>query len=174
MGEMKIETTRFGNIECPETEVIHFSRGMIGFPDERDFVVLSHGESNRIAWLQSVTTPGVSFPVVSAHVFAGYPDVSLERHLASVGLAAEGDEYAVMAVLSALPGQPATVNLLAPVIVDTRTRRGAQVILEGSRFSARELFLVSDDERQVTPVEPAETLASNDVAVGDTGAPQLG
>lgn len=171
---MKIETTRFGNIECPETEIIHFSRGMIGFPDERDFVVLSHGESNRIAWLQSVATPGISFPVVSAHVFSGYPDVPLERHLASAGLAAEEDEYAVMAVLSALPGHPATVNLIAPVIVDTRTRRGAQVILEGSRFSARELFLTNEDERLDSSVEPVETQPSNDIAVGDTGSPQLG
>jgi flagellar assembly factor FliW len=52
------------------------------------------------------------------------------------------DDFAVLAVLSAPRSQPATVNLLAPLLINSVTRRGAQVFLEGSRFTTRELFAI--------------------------------
>jgi flagellar assembly factor FliW len=54
-------------------------------------------------------------------------------------------------ILSAPRGQPATVNLLAPLVVNADTRNGAQVILENTRFSARELFVLPKKE---APSEP--------------------
>jgi flagellar assembly factor FliW len=71
------------------------------------------------------------------------------------------DDLAILAVLSAPRNQAATVNLLAPLIVNSRTREGAQVFLEGSRFSTRELFVVpkqvpaADEGEQETPLAEA-------------------
>jgi flagellar assembly factor FliW len=57
-----------------------------------------------------------------------------------------------MVVLCALSGQPATVNLLAPIVVNASTRTGAQVILEGTRFSTREFFALPEAVRANKPV----------------------
>ena len=45
---------------------------------------------------------------------------------------------------SALANQPATVNLLAPIVVNAATRKGAQIILEGTRYSTREFFALPE------------------------------
>ena len=140
---MRIETTRFGMVEAAEDEVIRFRAGLIGFPGEKEYVLIPHGSSAMIAWLQSVSTPELAFPVASAHGFVtDYPDVPLEPVVRRADVGEAMDDIAILAVLSAPRNQPATVNLLAPLIVNSRTREGAQVFLEGSRFSTRELFIV--------------------------------
>jgi len=134
---MIVESERFGRLELPEADAIAFPRGLIGFPEEREFVLLAREGSERVAWLQSMRTPALAFPVVSAHgLGVEYPDVPLPAPWG------EAPDLAVLAVLAAPTGGPATVNLMAPVIVNAATRRGEQVLLEGTRFSARELYVV--------------------------------
>jgi flagellar assembly factor FliW len=97
-----------------------------------------------IAWLQSATTPGLAFPVVSGHgLVSDYPDVPIEPLVDKAGIGGSGtDEFAVLAVLCASQLQPATVKLLAPLLINADTRQGAQVFLEGSRLTTRELFVL--------------------------------
>lgn len=143
---MKIETIRFGTIEFDERSVITFPEGLIGFAGSKRYVLLGQGESQAVAWLQSLDAPDVALPVVSAHVFPTiYPDVSLPEAAAMGGLDARADDLAILAVLVAVPDQPPTVNLLAPIIIDTANRSGAQVFLQGSRFSTRELLVMGLD-----------------------------
>jgi flagellar assembly factor FliW len=142
-AEMQINTTRFGVVEVPEEVLIHFESGIIGFPRESKFALIPHSGSALIAWLQSALTPALAFPVVSAHgLVFDYPDVALEPVAEKAGLAGELDDFAVLAVLSAPRSLPATVNLLAPLLINSVSRRGAQVFLEGSRFTTRELFVL--------------------------------
>ena len=139
---MNISSQRFGALEIGEEQVLQFSEGIIGFPNEREFVLIPHNSTGFLAWLQSTRSPAIALPVVSAHAFGSkYPDVSIEQTTASPGLGDSSDDVALMVVLSAPQGQPATVNLLAPILVNVTTRRGAQIILDGSRFSTRELFI---------------------------------
>ncbi len=152
---MKITSNRFGSIEAEDGDVIDFPSGVIGFPEEQRFVLLRHGESEVIGWLQSAATPELAFPVVSAHGLApNYPDVAVGDVATRAGVDAS-EEMAILAVLSAGSGAPATVNLLAPIVVNSVTRKGAQVILEGSRFSTRELFVFPQLLRTSQP--PAES-----------------
>jgi flagellar assembly factor FliW len=153
---MQIETTRFGTIDFPDEQVIEFEQGLIGFYDEHQFVVINHGASELIAWLQSVTTPALALPVVSAHAFSGYPDVPVEECASRSGMGGAKDDFAMVAVLSAQSGQPATVNLLAPIVIDANQRRGAQIILDNTRFSARELFLLPSATERKQDAAPTE------------------
>jgi flagellar assembly factor FliW len=157
---MQVITSRFGVIEAAEGDVIRFPGGVIGFRKETAFVLIPHGASSYIAWLQSTSSPDVAFPVVSAHGFAGYPDVPLEPAADRAGLGGKSEELAVLAVLSAPSGQPATVNLLAPLVINSATRNGAQVFLEGSRFSTQELFSYPQDAQQVPPLPKSAAATS--------------
>ncbi|MGC4092237.1 MAG: flagellar assembly protein FliW [Polyangiaceae bacterium] len=153
---MNITSQRFGALEVEEDQVLQFSAGVIGFPNEREFVLVPHNASGFLAWLQSTKTPALALPVVSAHAFGDkYPDVDIEPALTNADLGESLEESALMVVLCAPQGQPATVNLLAPIIVNAATRRGAQVILEGSRFTTRELFI-----RESEPESPKAQAAA--------------
>lgn len=160
---MNIESQRFGTIDINEDELLTFPSGVIGFPREQQFALVPHHGSGYIAWLQSVSTPGLAFPVVSAHAFGEkYPDVPVEAAAKEAGIEGDDEALAVMVVLCALSNQPATVNLLAPIVVNATTRQGAQVILEGTRYSTREFFALPDAAANQTPVsgnQPATSAA---------------
>jgi flagellar assembly factor FliW len=142
---MNIESQRFGTMDINDDELLTFPEGVIGFPTEQRFALVPHHGSGYIAWLQSVSTPGLAFPVVSAHAFGDkYPDVPVTGAAQEAGVDGPEEALAVMVVLCALSNQPATVNLLAPIVVNAQTRKGAQVILEGTRFSTREYFALPD------------------------------
>ncbi|MBN1606943.1 MAG: flagellar assembly protein FliW [Polyangiaceae bacterium] len=138
-----INSQRFGRIEISRDDVISFPTGIVGFPEDKEFILLRNERSDIIGWLQSVSNPALALPVVSAHCFGDeYPDVSVADAAQNAGLDGDPEQLAVLVVLAALPGQPATVNLLAPIIISADTRTGAQVILEGTRFTTRELFVL--------------------------------
>jgi flagellar assembly factor FliW len=98
-------------------------------------------------FLQSLTTADLAFPLVAAHALAQtYPDTDVVPAATAAGLGARIEDLAVLVVLSALNGQPPTVNLLAPLVINVATRRGAQVMLEDTRFTTRELLLLASTE----------------------------
>lgn len=152
---MTINSERFGTIEMDGGEVIEFPTGLIGFPNERNFILVRHGDSGSVAWMQSTDNPTFALPVVSAHGFgSAYPDVPMEEAAQSAGICNPGDEMAVMAVLSAPRSGPATVNLMAPIVVNVATRKGAQILLDGTRFSTRELFFAPREAEPETDPAP--------------------
>lgn len=158
---MNIESQRFGTLEINDEEVLSFPAGVIGFPTEQRFALVPHHGSGYIAWLQSVSSPELAFPVVSAHAFGEqYPDVPVGGAAHEAGVDGEEEALAVMVVLCAVSGQPATVNLLAPIVVNATTRKGAQVILEGTRFSTREFFALSDAARAKSPANGEQSATS--------------
>jgi flagellar assembly factor FliW len=138
--EMKIESQRFGTMEVAEDQLIRFADGMIGFPEEKEYVLLPHGQSDSIAWLQSTENPDLAFPVVSAHDVSESYNGALDALINAAGLGSSRDDVAVMAVLCAPQTGPATINLVAPIVVNATTRNAAQVLLDNSRFSTREVF----------------------------------
>ncbi|MEO8906214.1 MAG: flagellar assembly protein FliW [Polyangiaceae bacterium] len=157
---MQINSQRFGVVDIEDDAVLNFPAGIIGFPREQAFALIPHQGSDYLAWLQSVTSPALAFPVVSAHFYGDiYPDVSVVDAARANGIAGGSDDFAILAVLCAPMGQPATVNLMAPIIVNSTTRTGGQIILEGSRFSTREVFVAPpatrNAEREETPVPVA-------------------
>src|SRR5688572_668957 len=128
---MKINSTRFGALDIDEQKIIRFPAGIIGFPEENGFVLIHHGSSDAIAWLQSVRTPERALPVVGVHQFApDYPDVSLAEAREHAGLQGSPEDMTALVVLCATPGAPSTVNLAAPIIVNATTWTGTQAILD--------------------------------------------
>ncbi|MFO7180317.1 MAG: flagellar assembly protein FliW [Pseudomonadota bacterium] len=137
-----IKTARFGNVVFDPREELRFPVGIAGFPQERSFILIRPSEAAVVSWLQSTKTPTLALPVVSAHAFGeGYPDVDLGPLAERAGLGSRVEDLAVLVVLTAPPGAPATVNLLAPIVVNAESRIGTQIFLEGTRFGTRELFV---------------------------------
>ncbi|MCC6216218.1 MAG: flagellar assembly protein FliW [Polyangiaceae bacterium] len=152
---MKIDSTRFGSIDIDPEAMIRFPNGPVGFPNERSFVLLRRSDDSPLAWLQSTTSPELAFPVVSAHALGhDYPDVDPSPSVEEAGIAGGAGELAILVVLAAAPGAPATVNLLAPIVVNVTTRAAAQIFLRDSRYRARELFALA-------PLDAPESAAGN-------------
>ncbi|MCI8896321.1 MAG: flagellar assembly protein FliW, partial [Lachnospiraceae bacterium] len=62
---MQITTKVFGEITVDDDKLIYFPKGIIGFPDLKDFALIHDEEkgSDSIHWLQSIQEPAFAMPV---------------------------------------------------------------------------------------------------------------
>ena len=75
---MDIQNTRFGTIVYDESRALTLPAGMIGFSRETRFIFLEPPAGRRVAWLQSLISPELAFPVVGAALFGdAYPSPGL-------------------------------------------------------------------------------------------------
>lgn len=116
--------------------------GLFGFPDAHRFALVEWGEPGLgLFLLRCLDTEGLEFLVAAPHaLFPDYapeiPDADADR----LGLTDASD--ALLLVIVTLPDrvQDATANLLAPVVVNARTRRAEQIVLDGDSYSMKALL----------------------------------
>ena len=139
---MELTGTRFGSIEFDERRALDFPRGLIGFEGEKRFIFLEPAPGRLVAWLQSLGTPELAFPVVAGVVFgSSYPTPGVGELARNAGLSngAEGN-FIVLVIVAAHPKRGRIANLLAPIVVNVDTRIGAQVVLNPEVYSASAPF----------------------------------
>jgi len=140
----EIETSRFGPLRYEDTESIEFPKGLPGFESEREFVLVERPESRPFLFMQSTTSPALCF--VTAPVALLVPNYALGLSADDM-LTLKTDESAgldVLAIVCAIENQPPTVNLLGPVVINRRARRGVQTIRDDDRYSARHPISAKD------------------------------
>lgn len=150
---MKVVSSRFGTMDLDDGDAIAFRHGLIGFPEERSFVLLRPGADSLVGWLQSTVTEWLALPVVAIEALdIDYSAVPVGAAAEAAAIGSAESPLATMIVLCA-PGGGATptVNLLAPIIVNAETRLGAQILLDDARFSTREPFAVRRDAGGARP-----------------------
>ena len=65
---MKIDTTRFGEIDIKESELIVMRGPIFGFERLSRFVLLFHNNNTPLWWLQSTEDPSIAFVVVNPRI----------------------------------------------------------------------------------------------------------
>ena len=129
-----IRSKRFGEYEVRADRVITFREGLIGFPRAQRFVLLEPTRpGSPFRYLLCVDVPELGFVVCDATVLTpGY--------LQHVPLLPETsrEDAAVLAIVT-VPAEPRamTANLMAPLVIDSRTGAGRQVVLESTCASLR-------------------------------------
>jgi flagellar assembly factor FliW len=145
-----VASRRFGSFDVPADRVLTFPQGLIGFPDASRFVILDHRPGSPFKWMLSLDDPELGFAVANpCELVAGYePPVELAARLLGVA-----PEDVALFVLVTIPSDPTamTVNLMAPVVVDLKTRRARQLVLDGSRLETRHRVLVAPQSAQPQP-----------------------
>ncbi len=131
---LTLDGTRFGRVVVSNEAVIRFPGGLVGFAADDAFVLLERGEARRVAYLQSVRSPGTCFPVVDGALFGrGYPSPPAPAVAAKAGL--DPSALAILVIVAVREGRQLVANLLAPLVIDVPGRIGAQVVLDADSFS---------------------------------------
>lgn len=129
---------RFGQVTYREDEVIRFPWGLPGFGSHRRFLALRLEGQGNFVWLQSLDDPGVALPTCDPWlVFDDYAP-HLPAYATSSLEIASPEEFVTLCVVVVTPGaEEMTMNLLAPIVVNLRTRTARQVTLESGGYSVR-------------------------------------
>ena len=65
---MLIQTSRFGEIEIEENQIITLPSGLIGFSEDRRFVIREDEAASPFRWLQAVDNEVLAFVMIEPHV----------------------------------------------------------------------------------------------------------
>jgi flagellar assembly factor FliW len=138
---MQVKTTRFGTIDVAEEEIVRFTDGLPGFRGARSMVLIGAGHlagtesvdgQHSLFWLQDVADPDLAF--LTTVPWIAYPDYDFEIDPSDVHGAAQED-LSVLAMVTVRREDDTvrlTTNLLAPIVIDAKTRVGQQLILQDS------------------------------------------
>ena len=142
---MEIETSRFGRISVDAARLWTFPRGLIGMTDLARFAIVGeHAADAAFYWLQSVEDPNVAFLVCDPNRFFKDYHVSIrEETQADLDLADAKDGQ--LLVICNRVGEWVTGNLQGPLVINTRTRVGQQVVLTEKKWTCRQPLLKLDD-----------------------------
>jgi flagellar assembly factor FliW len=129
------DTVRFGSISYEEEAVIEFPAGLPAFEEERRFVLIEPPATAPVVFLQSLSRPDLSFITLPAQTIdSDYALCGATEDLKLIGLEA-GADAVCLAIVTVPEDGAATANLLAPVVINPRTRRAVQVIQIDSGYS---------------------------------------
>lgn len=131
---MKAATRLFGKIEIDESKIITFEDGIIGFPDMKKFTLIFDEEKEgrpSISWLQSMDEPEIAFPVMDPLFVCETYNPSVEEELLkNLGTIKEDNLYVLVTVTVPQNIKELAVNLKAPIVINTDTRKASQIIVE--------------------------------------------
>ena len=132
---MKIQTTRFGEIEIKPEDIINFPDGILGFPNDHEYVPIDEERATPFRMLQSTTVPQRAFIILDPRF--SYPDYIFDVTFEDVVKfhCQNTDDLEVYAIVE-IGGQ--TLNLQGPVVIDKNTKIGYQFILTDKRYTTRE------------------------------------
>jgi len=132
----------------PQDEVfVSFPDGLAGFPEAKSFRLFEPSEGYPLKFLQSTTDSELSFPCMDAAAVKLDYEVPLEEGAAKL-LALENPKEALVLILVVVPDDPSlmTANLAGPLVINTRTRVGIQVMLDSQIFPLHYPVFASKDE----------------------------
>jgi len=139
---MKVTTRLFGDIDIAEDKIIHMEGGIVGFPDLKQFTLIYDKEKgddhDTIMWFQSLDEPQFAMPVlVPTSILPEYNPIVNDELLAPLGELNDDNLYCLVTVKVPSDLTKMTINQKAPIIINTDTMKGAQLIVENVDYEVR-------------------------------------
>lgn len=136
---MKLNTKYFGEIEFQEKDIVNFHRGLYGFDEVHKYVIIDNQDTGGIfKWLQSVDRPDLAFVIINPFFIVpdyefDIPDGIVER------LEINKPEDIAVFTIVVVPEdiKKMTTNLKAPVVINLRNNKAAQIVIEDDRYSLK-------------------------------------
>lgn len=162
------ETTRFGTIEIPESDVVTMPEGLVGFGQFHRYTILKDPEQEPFLWLQSIEVPELAFVVVNPFIFfPGYEIKIKPSEIASVQI--EDVNKAEVLCIVTIPSDPMelTANLRGPLVFNIEAKLAKQMVLIDDRYHTKHYLL-----KDVPPHLAGPAQAGGAGAEGGTDAPE--
>ena len=140
-----LTSTRFGELEIDEEDIINFPVGIPGFEDKHHWILVGD-DDNAIMWMHSTDDGELALPVTTPDSIKSDYNAQIPREvLEPIGDVMEGD-VAILIVITIPPERPwdMTANLKAPIVVNRTNRMAMQTIALNDDYDFR--CLVLDDE----------------------------
>lgn len=159
---MLLKTKHFGEMQIKDTSIIDFGNGIPGFENVKRYTIIDNEEEGSpFKWLQGVDNTDLAFVIVDPFAIKKNYEVKLDDETLKSLDIKQADTVAVYSIV-VVPEDinKMTMNLQAPLIVNTANNKAKQLILDTDRYGVRHYILEELQGRE----EPAD--ASTDKKKG--------
>jgi len=138
-----IQTRDFGVVSIDATAEIVFPFGIPGFDQQRRFALIGSKAIAPVVLMQSSENPSLCFLAIAVSVLdPAYQSGIAREDLRLLGLDEDrqprpDEEALYLAILSPAASGAFTANLLAPVVINVRTRNAVQAVRHDRQYSHR-------------------------------------
>ena len=138
---MVAQTRLFGEITIEDDKVLEFPNGIIGIEDKHKYAIvydIDRGEDTAVRWLQSMEDPYLALPVLEPHAILDEYNPMIEDALLEVlDSPADEDIVVLLTLIVSSDVTKGTANLKAPIIINSRTCKGGQIIVENADYESK-------------------------------------
>ena len=141
VNTMIVNTKVFGEVDVDESKIIHFTNGIIGFSDLKDFTLIHNEEEGNqagIRWMQSLQEPAFAMPVIDPlSIVPTYDPEVNDELLISLGEIDPAEMLVLVTITAPSDIKKLSVNLRAPIIINYTNRKACQIIVEGDKYDVK-------------------------------------
>ncbi len=138
---MNVKTRHFGEVEIDDSKVITLEKGLFGFENFKKYVLLYDSgadEVPNIQWLQSIDEELLALPVmIPTTIVPDYNPIIDDETLDTIGTWTEESVSILVTVTVPIDIKNMSINLKAPIIINTDTMKGCQVIAENPEYEVK-------------------------------------
>ncbi len=149
---MNIQTKFFGEIDIQNEIIWSFPKGIPGFEEEKEFVLLPISDNPIFNVLQSVNVRDIALIVANPHNLIEDYSYDIDEPTIKLLDIKKVEEFFVLSVLSIKePFETSTINLQAPIIFNSRIKRAKQMIINDNKFALRHIIgslLINNSEEE--------------------------
>ena len=131
--------TKLGEMDLSEEEIITFEEGIPGFDHLRKFAIVSVARTEPIKWLVSLEDKDVALPIIDPWIVRLDYHVDIpEKDVQDLGIE-KNEDVSVWCVVVIPKDKPddATINLLAPIVVNMKNGKAKQIIMETDEYTIK-------------------------------------
>lgn len=140
---MLLQTKYFGELNIEEKDIFSFSHGIPGFENVRRFILIDSDEPDSpFKWLQGVDESKPAFVIVDPFVIKKDYEVNLDDEVLKELQIKDASAVMIFCIVVVPEDiKKMTVNLQAPLIINSVNKTGRQLILDTDRYSVRHYIL---------------------------------
>lgn len=133
---MDINTARFGKLIAGTKNSLNFVSPILGFDDFRSYIALSE-DQGPFDFIQSLDDEHLTFILTDPYLFFSEYDFALDQKWLDLLRIEREEQVVVRSIVTVRSPSDISINLRAPVIINSETLKAAQVVLDRSDYTQR-------------------------------------
>lgn len=155
----EIKTKFHDTVEVDLAKSWHFPKGLPGFEDEEEFVLLPIGDNPEFQVLQSTNEAGIAFVVANPYKLVEGYDFKIDDPTVDLLEVKDPEELMVLGIVFIKkPFEDSTVNLQAPLLLNTKNWKAKQMVLNDKRY----LIKHPVDEKKLNSMKEKQTAGKSE------------
>ncbi|ABR46955.1 protein of unknown function DUF180 [Alkaliphilus metalliredigens QYMF] len=156
---MILQTKHFGEIEINQEEIIRFPDGIPGFDDYTQYIFIENPDKEvPFHWLQAVEDGALAFVITNPFLFKPDYDFEISKNVVeklSIEDQSDLQVYTIVRVPENI--KEMTANLRAPLVINTKNKKGKQLMLDSEVYHTKHYILeeIQKMQEQSNQTSPA-------------------